>query len=230
MIKCAILFDAVGTLIVPRESVVETYYRVAESHGSKLDRDAIRTHFRQAMKQDAEKSLTGATEARISANRIPSTSEETERRRWKGIVASSFVDIPESVDMAFEELWAYFSHPSSWRVYEDVVESLELLKQESIQIGIASNLDSRLHSVLSGFPELERISLRFISSELGYPKPHPGFYEEIESRLGLSQSQIVMIGDDLENDFAAPSRHGWQAHHLDRSTHSLATLVRKCVR
>ncbi|OYP39217.1 HAD family hydrolase [Rhodopirellula sp. MGV] len=42
------------------------------------------------------------------------------------------------------------------------------------------------------------------------------FYAEVTRRLDVSPSQILLIGDDWENDVAAPRKFGWQATYLRR--------------
>jgi putative hydrolase of the HAD superfamily len=61
---------------------------------------------------------------------------------------------------------------------------------------------------------LERVSLRaFVSEvfcyrELGYRKSEPAFWNAVIARLGVGRDEILMVGDDLEQDVLAPRRYG----------------------
>ena len=82
---------------------------------------------------------------------------------------------------------------------------------------LASNFDARLRNVLAGHPPLSHLADRVvISSEVGYRKPHPAFYESARTCLNLPAAEILCIGDDLENDVLGPRRCGFQAVLIDR--------------
>lgn len=60
---------------------------------------------------------------------------------------------------------------------------------------------------------LERI---FYSYELGCAKPDVRAFKKVEEALGVSGSDILMVGDSLSHDFRAARAAGWRAVLLDR--------------
>jgi FMN phosphatase YigB (HAD superfamily) len=68
---------------------------------------------------------------------------------------------------------------------------------------------------------LGRVSLdRFVSElfcyrELGIKKSDPAFWDIVVARLGVGRDELVMVGDDLENDVLAPRRAGIAALWLN---------------
>jgi putative hydrolase of the HAD superfamily len=201
-IRC-ILFDAVGTLIYPEPSVAEVYHGIGRSFGSQLQISDIRHRFQHALAAE-----------RCDEN---STSEATERQRWRRVVASVIDDIGDASDEAFEQLWNHFAQPQHWRLYHDVQQALGNLSRRGYLLGIASNFDGRLHSIVQGLPVLALCKSVFVSSEIGYIKPDRRFFAAVEQQLGARPSQIALIGDDLAADFQGATSAGWQAILLDRS-------------
>ena len=54
------------------------------------------------------------------------------------------------------------------------------------------------------------------SSDLPFGKPHPGSYAAAARALGRDASDIVMVGDSLENDVRGAVSAGLRAVLLDR--------------
>ena len=57
--------------------------------------------------------------------------------------------IPTKALLFNAELWDHFGRPSSWQVYPDVVPALRQMERSGLQIGIGSNFDGRLRSVIA---------------------------------------------------------------------------------
>ena len=131
---------------------------------------------------------------------VHSTDEATERRRWRRIVADVLPEVPDP-DRAFDELWDHFGRPESWRCFPDVAPALKALEAAGVSLRIASNFDGRLRGVVRGCPSSRRwLDSLVISSEVGFRKPHPAFYQAACERLGLPPERVLCVGDDLEND------------------------------
>ncbi len=198
-----VLLDAVGTLIRPDPDVGDVYSSAGRRYGSRHDRAAIRARFAQAM----------------ARHQTPErTSEPHERRRWRRIVAEVFDDVPAAGEALFKELWAHFAAPRHWRLYDDVAPAWSRLRERNLRIGIASNFDQRLAAICAAFRPLAAADRLYISSQIGYPKPHPGFYRHVQSELGVAADQILLVGDDPVNDVRAARQAGWQALWLRRET------------
>jgi putative hydrolase of the HAD superfamily len=203
----AVLFDAVRTLIAPDPPVAEAYHAAGRTFGSRHTVEAIRLRFRSALARQ---------EARDAHPTIAHrTSESRERQRWRTIVGEVFDDAsdPEGV---FQALWDHFARPEHWRLYDDVPDCWRQLTAAGYLVGIASNFDDRLDGICLSHALLAD-SRRFVSSQLGHKKPSLEFFRSIERSLALRPEQILLVGDDLENDFHAARRAGWQAILLSRN-------------
>ncbi|MDB5388188.1 MAG: dUMP phosphatase [Planctomycetaceae bacterium] len=200
-----VAFDAVGTLIYPEPSVSKVYWQIGSQYGSKYTLDEVQIRFQQTF-QD----LASGTRNDYS------TSEAEEFERWRQIVQRVLSDA-DDIDRCFEQLHAHFALPCAWRCFPDVAETLHGLTSNGIKILVASNFDARLNALCDQMPELNLVRERVISACIGWHKPSPGFYSELVKLADRSASEILMVGDDLENDVIAARASGLQAVLIDRS-------------
>lgn|GEM_PF-155576 len=207
-----IVLDAVGTLIEPWPSVAEAYARVALKQGVSMTKEDVQARFRTAFQRDDQ----------VENPESLVTDEATEVERWRGIVRSVLPGLPDP-DRAFADLWKNFGSPSAWRCYPDVADALDRFGRHGLRLAIASNFDSRLEAVVRGLPDLARHAPTLvISSQVGFKKPHPAFYEKLCELVELSQDRLLMVGDDLKNDVEAARLAGLQSIWLDRSGRSVS--------
>lgn len=203
----AVVFDAVGTVIEPDPPVAAAYVRAAARQGVELDLALVRERFHRAFRIDDRDDPT--------LDRFL-TSEAREYRRWRSIVENVLPEVPD-LDRCFLELWGHFGTAESWSCFDDVSPLLDALDELRIPYLLASNFDARLRDVLSGLEELrDRFVAPVISSEIGFRKPHPGFYAEVFERLGVSPCRVLWIGDDAVHDVDGPRREGARSLLIDR--------------
>ncbi len=201
----AIVFDAVGTTMIPEPTVSAAYAAAGREFGSQLALEEIQSRF----------DLAFAKQESLDAESGQITDEPRERRRWWAIVRDVFG--PAATEPLFDRLWEYFAEPGNWRLYGDVPAAWEQLENRNLVLCVASNFDSRLTSVCRGLPPLDRCDRVFISSLLGVRKPGLKFFATVQTSLGLPPEQILMVGDGMTNDFEPALAAGWQAMLVDRS-------------
>jgi putative hydrolase of the HAD superfamily len=202
------LFDAVGTLIYADPPVADVYRAAGARFGSVLTADEIRRRFATALQ--TESGQVG------SLSRSP-TSEAAEVARWERIVAVVFDEVStQHASELFESLWNHFAQPQHWRLYDDVAPALQLLASRGIRIGIASNFDSRLRTIIAGLPGLAACERVFVSSDVGFVKPDPRFFAAIQQQLRVPATEISLVGDDWLNDVVGARAAGWQSVWLCR--------------
>lgn len=211
-----IAFDAVGTLIYPDPSAGGAYHQVAQRHGSRLSLDEITARFKNAYR-NVGWAMPTKTPLENGGGHSPPyvTSEEMERERWRNIVRTLIDDVPNPMT-CFEDLYAHFADPTSWRLFDDVAPTLSHLRERGYQLAIASNFDHRLHAVCDSFPELRDITCRVISAAVGHRKPSRQFYDALLATTGCTPVEILMVGDDYENDVVGGTQAGLGAVYLDR--------------
>ncbi|MBI3407781.1 MAG: HAD-IA family hydrolase [Planctomycetes bacterium] len=201
----AVFFDAVGTLIHPEPSATHVYFEVGRRFGTRHTPDEIAVRFLQAFRQQEDLDRTQAWR----------TSEERELRRWRDIVGYVFDDVTER-DSCFAELYTHFAQPTSWRLDSALELLVERIQQPGLILGLASNYDSRLRSVLAGFPILAKFQHVVISSEIGYRKPAPEFFRRLTDLTKSSPDKILYVGDDPVSDFEAARAAGLDAMLIEK--------------
>jgi putative hydrolase of the HAD superfamily len=199
------LFDVVGTLLHADPPVPAVYRAAGLAEGIDLaERDIARRFAAAFARQEA-----------LDAGSWGLTSETRELERWRDIVHNVFAMATQSENV-FERLWNHFAQGSSWRLHDDVAATWEGLHRRGLRLGIASNFDSRLDGVLTSLPPLAACNERFISSQIGYRKPALEFFRTTQERLHVQPGEVLLVGDDWENDYQGALRAGWQAVLLCR--------------
>jgi putative hydrolase of the HAD superfamily len=145
------------------------------------------------------------------------TSEELERDRWKSVAADVFSEFDGDFDAVFNDLWVHFGDSQNWKVYDDAIQTWHQIEAAGLRIGIASNFDQRLLDVARELEPLNRACHIFCSSEVGYSKPSPEFFRAVQDQLGLAPDEIMLVGDNWEDDVEGARAAGWRAVHLDRN-------------
>jgi aminoglycoside 6'-N-acetyltransferase I len=106
---------------------------------------------------------------------------------------------------------------ADWPEVRAIDGAQEVLAQlsKTYCIGLATNATvSRKRDIVRA---LERVGLNaFISkifcyTELGHKKSEPEFWDAVLARLGAHKSELVMIGDSLEQDVLGPMHAGIRA-------------------
>ncbi|HJZ60259.1 MAG TPA: HAD-IA family hydrolase [Gemmataceae bacterium] len=208
----AVFFDAVGTLLFPVPSAVLIYSGVALRLGVHMPHDEIRDRFLAAYR--AEEQIDRKT------NWV--TSEEREVARWRRIVANTLVDVPDTA-ACFRELFEHFARPAAWTVNPDAAAVFAALQDRGITLGLASNYDARLWSVIDGHPELTPLCDRVvISAAIGFRKPAPEFFREVVRVAGCEPGEILFVGDDIENDYEGALATGLNAVLLEARPNPIA--------
>jgi putative hydrolase of the HAD superfamily len=200
----AIFFDAVGTLIHPEPSAAAVYAAVAQRYGSARREEEIALRFAIAFaREDAWDREQGLR-----------TSEAREVMRWRRIVAEVLDDVkdPES---CFKELYEHFAVPGNWCCPPDTGEVLGALRNRGYSLGLASNYDRRLHPVVAGLRELRPIQHVVISSEVGWRKPAQEFYLALCRAAAFLPDQILLVGNEVVNDYEGACAAGCLALLLD---------------
>jgi putative hydrolase of the HAD superfamily len=200
----AIVFDAVGTVIHPDPPAPIIYAEVGRRYGSRLTPAIIGKRFSTAFAQ--EEALD-----RVQGWR---TSESREVERWRRIVTTVLDDVTDA-DACFQALFEHFGRPQAWICAADAGATIAELTKRGFILGMASNYDRRLHSVVAGFVALQPLQHRIISSEVGWRKPAPEFFASLRRVVGLSGEEILYVGDDWANDYQGARTAGLQAVLLD---------------
>jgi putative hydrolase of the HAD superfamily len=201
----AVFFDVVGTVLFPDPSASTIYSEIARRSGLNISEEEIRKKFVEAF--NFQETIDR------SAGWI--TSEERERERWRSIVVATVHGVADP-EACFIQLFDHFAKPGSWRLAQDFKQVSEGLAERGMLVGLGSNYDCRLLSVLDGFPALAPLRERtVISSVVGYRKPAVDFFRTVIAQAACDPHEVLFVGDDLENDYLGAIAAGLEARLLD---------------
>lgn len=211
-----VLFDAAGTLFELRRPVGETYSAAAAQHGVDLPAWRLDDAFARVMRR--------ATPM-VFADAAPREIAELERSWWRDVVrqvlmaTDSTTRFPEQrngspgFDAFFADLWSEYAGDAAWALREGCVETLTELRASDLRLGVVSNFDHRLDSLLEvlGIADFFEIVLR--PGLVGSAKPEARLFEATLSQLGAAAASARYIGDDPEVDGTAARACG--IHFID---------------
>lgn len=202
MIRAA-YFDAVGTVIHPARGAPALYAEAARRYGLAVEPADVLPRFVEAYR--AHEALDSADGWR--------TDEAREVARWRAIVAHA---LPGSPEECFRDLYGHFATPDAWVCPPDAAATFERLHARGLTLGLASNYDARLLSVVAGRPELTRLAGRvLVSAALGVRKPGLAFFDAVVASAGCAAGEVLFVGDDFDNDYAGATAAGLVAVLLD---------------
>ena len=196
----AVTFDVGGTLIEVWPSVGHVYAEVAAQHGlNELSPVALNRRF-------------------IAAWRA-ATNFSHSRRGWSRLVDATFrglTDQPPSRTF-FAELYARFASADVWRIFADVLPTLDTLAARGLKLGVISNWDERLRPLLVQLKLARYFEPIVISREVRASKPSPTIFNRAARLLGLPPEAILHVGDDFSTDVCGARAAGMSALLLKRA-------------
>lgn len=196
----AVTFDVGNTLITTWPSVGHVYAEIAARHGCVgVTAETFDERFRAVWPGRLHLAET--------------------RAGWEQVVDEvfeGFVDVPPSRTF-FPELYDRFAQAEAWRIYDDVLPTLDQLAASGFRLAVISNWDERLRELLRRLTLDVRFETIVVSSEFGQAKPHPAIFAEASERLGLPAGRILHIGDSAEADLRGARDAGFQAFQILRS-------------
>lgn len=210
-----IFLDAVGTLFGVKGSVGQAYGEIAQKFGVYVSPKTINQAFWQSFK-----TAPPPVFPTIQIAKIP----EAEFDWWKAIAQRTFQQIgvfDQFADFSafFVELYYYFATAEPWIVYPDVYPALEHWQSLGIELGVLSNFDTRLYSVLQ-FLDLERFFTSItISTEVCAAKPDTKIFAAALAKHNSTPESAWHIGDSWQEDYHGAKTAGLKAFVIERGSY-----------
>jgi putative hydrolase of the HAD superfamily len=207
-----VFFDAAETLFHVKGSVAEIYLRHAVQFGFPQAPDsliAIKQAFRRAF-HEAPPPVFAVTD--------PAQIKHSERLWWFDIVHNVFyrVGMFERFDDFFEQVFRVFEDPESWQLFPETISTLTQLKMRGVELGVISNFDSRLFSVMRGLGIGDVFDTVTISSLAHAAKPAPKIFKLALDKHAVDPEEALHVGDSLRDDVEGATKAGLHAVLLDR--------------
>jgi len=205
----AVFFDVGNTLLRPFPSVSAVVREVLAQAGHARDLSSI----------DACMPLVDAYyEDRYREDDTFWTSEAETSAVWVGMY--SLLCRRLRIDVEAERIakcvYDEFGNPERWSPYDDVVPALERLADRNIPVGLISNWDSRLPSLVRGLGLDELVETVVSSADVGLHKPDPRIFELACRRLDVEPREAAHVGDHMYADVVGAQAVGMTPVLIDR--------------
>jgi putative hydrolase of the HAD superfamily len=208
-----IFLDAVGTLFGVKGSVGKVYAQIAQRFGVEVASDALNKAFFQSFKTASPP---------IFPQSKPEEIPKREFEWWHAIALHTFeqvgvLDQFSDFSAFFTSLYAHFNTAEPWFVYPDVLPALQHWQQLEIELGVLSNFDSRLYSVLQALDLTQFFTSITISTEVGAAKPDPKIFAVGLDKHHCCADSAWHIGDSCQEDYHGAKAAGLRAIWLQRN-------------
>ena len=205
----AVLLDAAGTLIDVAGPLGDTYSGLAREFGGDLDPETLTTGFRSAFADTPPMAFPGRTGADL---------DRAERDWWRAVVdrvTRAAGGVP-AFDAYFDRLYAHYASAPAWRVYPEVPEVLQALRERGLRLAVVSNFDTRLPPLLDALGLAAFFDAVVCSGEAGAAKPDGAIFAHALETLGVEASEALHVGDTREADYDGARAAGIEALLVDR--------------
>jgi putative hydrolase of the HAD superfamily len=207
-----VFFDAAGTLFHVKGSVAEIYLRHAEKYGvtsSPAMVNAVSAAFKRAFHEAPPPAFAVSN---------PTDIKRCERLWWFDIVHNVFyrVGMFEGFDEYFDEVFHAFEGPAYWVLYPETLSVLKRLKEQGLELGLISNFDSRLFTVLRGLGLAELFDTVTISTLSHVAKPSSRIFQLALEKHAVDPEEAIHVGDSVRDDLEGARRAGLHAALIHR--------------
>ncbi|MBW4616497.1 MAG: HAD family hydrolase [Desmonostoc vinosum HA7617-LM4] len=207
-----IFLDAVGTLFGVKGSVGEVYSQMAQDFGVNVSAEILNTTFIESFK---------AAPPPIFLDTDKQDIPQREFDWWRIIALNTFESagvLKEFSDFSafFSELYIHFGTAEPWFVYPDVSSALINWQQQGIELGVLSNFDSRIYSVLQGLGLRTFFKTITISTQARAAKPDPQIFAVALKKHKCLPEEAWHIGDSITEDYYGAKAAGLKAVWIDR--------------
>lgn len=205
----AVFFDVGNTLLYPHPSVSEVCREVLESEGHVRDLSAI---------DELMPLVDEYYEDRYREDDTFWTDEGETSQVWVGMYSllCRKLGIEDDAEHLARRVYDAFGSSARWRLYDDVLGTFGRLQAAGLGVGIISNWDRRLVSILSGLGIGLRPEAIVCSADVGLRKPDPRIFEMACARLGVDPAVAVHVGDHQYADMLGAEAVGMTGVLIDR--------------
>ena len=147
-----------------------------------------------------------------------SLSPERSREFWHWVYTSFLEELGHAeATHVTHALFAGFTRPENYELYEDVFPVLERLHAAGLRLGVISNWEAWAGDLLRSLGIDHFFECAFISGVVGVEKPDPEMFRRAVATTGIAPSQAMHVGDNPVDDFAGAHSAGLTPVLIDRT-------------
>ncbi|HJR19545.1 MAG TPA: HAD-IA family hydrolase [Actinomycetota bacterium] len=207
-----VLFDAGETLLRPEPSFPELIVALLRARGVSV------SHDEPAWIDTALGSVFRAMDDLVVNREHFSTSAERSRAFWTEIYSRLLVELrvedPDAAHAGY--LYDEFSKPEHYALFPDALPALRELAAAEYTLGIVSNFEAWLNTLLERLGVMPLMSVVVVSGVEGIEKPDPKIFRLALDRIDVEPERAVYVGDNPRVDVEAALSLGMGAVLVDR--------------
>lgn len=206
----AVLLDAGETLITPRQPLTDQLVELG-GIGRRLDvgLDVVKQAFEEVWTERYQRVPAGVERYRTVVGGAP--------RYWREVLLQTFARVGTPIrDSEADRLYEGLCRPSSWVVFDDVVDTLRALRTDGFLLAVASNWDRGLPAILAGLGLTAHFDHVGVSELVGHEKPAAAFFSHVIGALGIERHEAVHVGDRVHDDLEGARGAGLHGLVIDR--------------
>jgi putative hydrolase of the HAD superfamily len=205
-----VFFDVGNTLLTPALSEGEVLMQIAADFGVSVDAALVEQNMLRVWEYyeelyEADNAIWGDEERAVGI--------------WLAMYEylCKLVEIPEELHAQIARKgYEVFLSPESWMLFDDALPTLSALKSRDITLGLISNWDSSLDSIINGMGLGSYFDTIISSAVVGLYKPQPEIFRLALSETGTKASEAMHVGDHPYADVGGASGVGITPVLIDR--------------
>ena len=127
-----------------------------------------------------------------------------------------FIDSKDAQQLA-DECYDRLSTGKAWRLFDDVLPTLNYLSEKGYRLIVLSNWDDRLPNILKELGIAEHFEKIYCSTHTGAEKPDRDFFQYAMDDLKVHPSLIMHIGDHPVDDLQGANNMGMKGAVVKRN-------------
>ncbi|XP_077269431.1 rhythmically expressed gene 2 protein [Temnothorax americanus] len=229
MINCVrprlVTFDVTGTLLMTK--LEEHYVEIGSQYGLLVEPRKLARSFKNNF-------------ARLTKEH-PIYGKHTGlgwKNWWRTIVYNVFKEqhasvSTETLDKVADNLITCYSTSKCWYKYPGTIDLLDSLQKKNVALGVISNFDQRLESILEDVQIRQYFVFVLTSYDFGTEKPSLPIFQEALRLVKSSQGKEILpqeathIGDTVNNDYFGARSAGWNALLIKHDNEIIESKVPK---
>jgi len=105
---------------------------------------------------------------------------------------------------------------TTWALFDDVLPTLKVLKQQNFTIGLLTNLAKDMDPICRKLGLEPYLDFKVTSEEVGADKPNPLIFQAALQRAGVDASAAIHVGDQYKMDVVGARGVGINSILIDR--------------
>jgi putative hydrolase of the HAD superfamily len=203
-----VLFDAGETIVYPHPSFPDLLAQILRAEGYDVDPATIREQLHVVADIFTDAAEQGT---------LWSTSPERSRAFWDRVYTRllDHLSVPFG-DALAARIYGTFTDLANYRLFDDVVPTLDRLRAAGLKLGVVSNFEEWLERLLESLQVTRYFEVRVISGVEGVEKPDLKIFRLALDRLGVEPEESVYVGDSVAFDIEPATALGMTAVLIDR--------------